>query len=91
MTDSGCDTLLAAIVKSNHTAIRERQLQLALALLTCNLTCYGAVNLVGQPILTCNSLQLQHVTQVLLYLIITVCYVLIFALNGLINHICLGR
>ena len=91
MTDSGCDTLLAAIVKSNHTAVRERQLQLTLALLTCNLTCYGAVNLVGQPILTCNSLQLQHVTQVLLYLIVTVCYILILTFNRLINHVGLGR
>ena len=90
MTYGSCDTLLAAIVKSYDTAVRERQLQLTLALLTGNLTCYGAVHLVGQPILTCNSLQLQHVTQVLLYLIVTVCYILILALNGLINHIGLG-
>ena len=60
MTQCCGDTFLSTIVEGNHTAVAQRQLQLALALLARYLTCYGAVHLVGQPVFAGNSLQLQN-------------------------------
>ena len=64
MTYRGCYALGTCIVESYHATVGEWQLQLALTLLACYPTRHGAVNLVGQPVLTCHSLQLEHVLEV---------------------------
>ena len=52
MTKGSGNTLLAAIVKGYYTTVAQWQLEATLALLAGNLTGYGAVNLICQPILT---------------------------------------
>ena len=60
MSKSGSDTLLATVVESYNTTVGKWQLNLALALLACNLASNRTVNLIGQPVLTCHSLKLQN-------------------------------
>ena len=64
MADGGGNTLASAVVKGHHAAVAQRQLYLALTLLTGNLTRYGAVNLVGEPVFAGYSLQLEHTVQI---------------------------
>ena len=83
----GCgDTLLATIVQGDDTTVAQRQLNLTLALLTGNLTRYGAIHLVGQPVLTGHSLQLEHAIEVFVNLILTVGHVSIVTLHRIIFH-----
>ena len=95
MTKSGSDTLLSTIVESHNATVRQRQLNLTLALLTCNLTRYRTVYLVGQPILTCHSLKLQYaayvfvenvVLAVLRSLLVSILGILVVTLYGLVAH-----
>ena len=51
------NTLLSFIVEGYDAAVRERQLQLALALLTCHLTRHGAIDFVRQPVLAGHCLE----------------------------------
>ena len=60
MTKSGSNTLLTTIVEGHNTTVAQWQLDLTLTLLTGYLTCHGAVYLVGQPVLTSHSLQLEY-------------------------------
>ena len=64
---------------------------LTLALLSCNLTRDRAVDLVCQPVLTCNGFQLEHTLDVLFHLIYIIRGVFIFANDSLILHNCLRR
>ena len=91
MTHCCYDTLLATVVESYNTAVGEWQLNLTLALLTGNLTRYGAVHLVGQPVLTSHSLHLENTLQVLVEVVGRISYILIFALYGLVDHYGLRR
>ena len=86
MTQGCYDTLLATVVKCYDTTVRKWQLNLTLSLLTGNLTCYGTVNLVGQPILTSHSLHLENTLQVLVEVVCRISYIFIFTLYGLIYH-----
>ena len=58
MSQCSSDTFFATVVEGNHTTVAQRQLQFTLTLLAGNLTCYGAVYFVGQPILAGYSFQL---------------------------------
>ena len=91
MTDGGGYALLATIIQSHHTAVAQRQLNLALTLLAGNLTRHGTVDLVGQPVLASHSLQLQHVLQISLYLVVRIGCILILPHHRLIVHVRLGR
>ncbi len=51
MADRGGDTLCAGIVESHDSAVTQRELYLALTLLTGNLAGNRAVNLIGKPVL----------------------------------------
>ena len=86
MTKSGCDTLLATIVEGYYTTVAQWQLYLTLALLTSNLTCYRTVYLIGQPVLTSHSLQLQYTVEVFINLILAVGHVLIVTFYSIIFH-----
>ena len=59
MTDRGGNTLSAREVESNNTTVAEWELNLALALLAGNLSGNGAIDLVGEPILAGNALELK--------------------------------
>ena len=63
-----CDTFLAAIIQSYDTAVAQRQLKFALALLAGNLACYGTVYLVCQPVFAGNGFQLEYVGEVFMQL-----------------------
>ena len=86
MTEGGGDTLHATVVEGDDTTVAEGQLDLTLALLTGNLTCHRAIDLVRQPVLTGDGLQLEHALQILVDLILTVGHVLIVTLHGIIAH-----
>ena len=86
MTHCCYDTLLATVVECYDTTVREWQLNLTLTLLAGNLTCYGTVYLVGQPVLTSHSLHLENTLQVLVEVICRISYIFIFTLYGLIYH-----
>ena len=64
MAESGSYTLLASIVESNNATVAERQLNLALALLTGDLSCYGAINLIREPVFAGYRLQLENSLQI---------------------------
>ena len=59
MTEGGGNALLTSIVEGYDTAVGEWQLDLALALLTSNLTRHGAVHLIGEPVFTGDGLELE--------------------------------
>ena len=59
MSQSGGDALHPTVVECYHAAVTERQLNLALTLLACNLSSHGAVNLIGEPVLAGYGLQLE--------------------------------
>ena len=65
MTNSSSHTLSATVVESYYTAVAQGQLKFTLTLLASNLTCNGAVYLVGEPILTCNRLYLEYILYIL--------------------------
>ena len=90
MTDGGGYTLVAAVVEGYHAAVAQRQLNFALTLLTGYLTRYGAVYLVGQPVLAGYGFQLQHVGEVFLHLGRFVAYVVVLAADALVHHHRLG-
>ncbi len=58
------DTGLAVIVESHDAAVRQRKLNLALALLAGNAARYRAVNLIGQPVLAGHGFERQHVAHI---------------------------
>ena len=89
MTDRCRYTLFSTIVECYHTAVAERKLNFALALLTCNLAGYRAVYLVCEPILAGNSLKAQNIGEVLLYFFCIILGILIMALYRFVDHICL--
>ena len=91
MTDSSSHTLGATVVESYYAAVAQGQLELTLTLLAGNLTSNGAVHLVGQPVLTCYRLELEHVLNVLCEVLLGVFSIAIVALYGLVHHDGLGR
>ena len=101
MSERSGNTLGACIVESHNAAVRERQLQFTLTLLTCYAASHRTVHLVGEPVLTSHSLQLQHLLQVFCQFCIEcclltegrsiVCHYIIFTFNGLVLHDSLWR
>ena len=91
MSQSRSDTFATAIVQRHHATIAQRQLYLSLTLLAGNLSRYRAVHFVRQPVLTSHSLQLQHVREIVVQLLLFVSDVLIMVRNGRISHNRLGR
>ena len=86
MTKGGGDTLLSTIVEGHNTTVAQWQLNLSLTLLTGNLTSHRTVYLVCQPVLTSHSLKLEHALEVLVNLILCICYVFVMALYSIILH-----
>ena len=91
MTNGSGNTFLTTIIQSYHTAVAQRQLNLTLTLLAGNLTCHRTVHLVGQPVLTSHSFQLQHILQISFYIVVGIRCILVFAHHCLVVHISLGR
>ena len=99
MSQSCCYACCPGIVERYGSAVRERQLQLALALLACDTSCHTAVHLVCQPVLACHSLKLQHITEILCQALVeggvvvetcqVICHDIILALDSLVHHVCL--
>ena len=69
MAQCSGDALLATVVESHHTTVRQWQLYLALCLLAGHLARHRAVDLVGQPVLAGHSLELQDAVEVFVYLV----------------------
>ena len=90
MSECGCNTLLSTVIQSHHTTVAQRQLQFALALLAGHLAGYGTVHLVGEPILTSDSLQLQDTSHLLAQVILIILHVSVMALYGVVAHNGLG-
>ena len=59
MPDGGSDPRLAPEVYGHDPAVTQGELYRPLTLLACHTTRDGAIDLVGQPILTSYSLELQ--------------------------------
>ena len=91
MANSSGNTFLATIIECYHTAVAQRQLNLTLTLLAGNLTRHRTVHLVGQPVLTSHSFQLQHVLQISFYIVVGIRCILVFAHHCLVVHVGLGR
>ena len=91
MSNRGGDTCFPLVVESNHTAVAERQLNLALALLASHLTCDRAVHLVGEPVFTSYSLDLQYIINIFLNIFVAIFGVGIGAFHGFIHHYGFGR
>ena len=90
MSQRSCDTFFAAIIQSYDTAVAQRQLEFALALLAGNLTCYGTVYLVCQPVFAGNGFQLEYVGKVFVQLRQFVFRHFIMTFYGLVHHIGFG-
>ena len=86
MSQCRCNTLAATIVERYHTTVGERQLNLTLALLACNLTCHRTVYLVREPVLTSHGLQLQHTLQIFIEPRGIVNHGLVESLHGRVAH-----
>ena len=91
MTDSSCNTLVATIVQSHGTAVAQWQLQFTLTLLTSYTASHTTVYLVGQPVLTSYSFQLEYTFYVFVQLACVVSYYIVFTFYVLVNHVCLRR
>ena len=86
MSDGGGDTALSAIVEGDSTAVREGELELALALLACYAARYATVHLVRQPVLAGYGLQAEHVLQIFVDLAVVVCCHLVGTCYGHVFH-----
>ena len=86
MAYRGGDTGAAAGVECNHTAVAQRQLNLALALLAGNLTRYRAVYLVGEPVFAGYGLELEHTLYILVELSLVVSYIFVRLGNRVVGH-----
>ena len=64
MSDGGCNAFLASEVQRHDAHIIQRELNLTYSLLGSYATCYGAVHLVGQPILTGHCFKLKYFFEV---------------------------
>ena len=84
-------SMSATIIKSHHSAVRERELQLSLTLLACHLSCDRTVHLVGEPVLARYSFQSEHLTHLAFDIIGGVWHVGILALHSMVTHDGLGR
>ena len=58
MADGRGNALHATVVERHDTAVGQRQLDLALALLTRNLSRHGAIHLIRQPVFAGHCLEL---------------------------------
>ena len=65
MAQCGSNTRFALIINSYGSVVIQRYLHLACGLLHGDLTRYRAIDLVGQPILTSDALDLEHLLDVL--------------------------
>ena len=91
VTDRGSDTCAAAEVDCHSTAVAQGQLDLTLALLASYTTRDGAVDLVRQPVLTSDSLLLQHLIEVVLDTSSVIAEGGISLVDMLVDHVGLGR
>ncbi len=74
------------IVKGDHPAITQWQLDLSLPLLAGDLSGYGTVDFVRQPVFAGHGLQLQDPIEIFVQLILTIGHVLIMTHHGLVGH-----
>ena len=96
MSESRSHTVYAAIVEGNHAAVRERELQFTLTLLTGYLACNGTVDFVRQPVFAGHSLKAKHAGKgcFKVFNVLKVLKVLNVGVvmgDGFVNHYCLGR
>ena len=91
MADRSGYALLAAVVESHYSTVAERELYLALTLLTGHLAGHRTVNLVCEPVLGCHSLQAEHIAHIILDLIGRIFKVGIRIHHSVVGHDSLGR
>ena len=86
---------MAAVIQCYNAAIGERKLKFALALLARYLARYASVNLVREPILAGNGLQLEHARYIfvecLAYVRVRIAYVFVVPYYRVVPHVGLGR
>ena len=91
MAQCSSNTFFTTIVESYNTTVAQRQLKLALTLLACNLTCYRAVYLVGQPVFTSYCFQLQYAAYVFVQFSRVVRNIFVMTFYSLVYHVSLRR
>ncbi len=91
MSDRSSDSFFSTVVERYDTAVAQRQLKFALALLACYFTCHGAVYLICQPILAGYCFELQHIRQIFMEFRQFVFRHFVMTFYGFVYHICLGR
>ena len=91
MTDRGSDTGTATEVNCHSTAVAQGELDLTLTLLASYTARDGAVDLVRQPVLTSDTLLLQHLIEVVLDTSSVIAEGGISLVDMLVDHVGLGR
>ena len=91
MTDRGSDTCTATEVDGHSTAVAQGELDLTLTLLASYTARDGAVDLVRQPVLTSDTLLLQHLIEVVLDASSVIAEGGISLVDMLVDHVGLGR
>ena len=91
MTDRGSDTSTATEVDGHSTTIAQGQLDLTLTLLASHTARDGAVDLIRQPVLTSDTLLLQHLIEVVLDASSVIAQGGISLIDMLVDHVGLGR
>ena len=91
VTDRGSDTCTATEVDSHSTAVAQGELDLTLTLLASHTPRDGAVDLVRQPVLTSDTLLLQHLIEVMLKAGSVIAEGGISLVDMLVDHVGLGR
>ena len=91
MPNRSSDPRAATEVHCHSTAVAQGKLDFPLTLLACYTPCDGAVDLVRQPVLTGNTLLLEHGIEVFLSACRLVLQGGIALVNVLVHHIGLGR
>ena len=87
MAYGGGDAAAAGVVESHHAAVAQRQLYLALALLTGHAAGYRAVYLVGKPVFAGHGFERQHVAHVVGELGLVIFRLLVAeAYGGVVHH-----
>ena len=87
MSDGGRYAGSTTEVHCHRTAVTQGKLDSPLALLAGDTPCDGAVDLVGEPVLTCDTFLLEDCIEVALDLLCVVRERSMLALHMLIDHI----
>ena len=86
MSQGGGNAFSSAVIKGYHAAVAQGELYLALALLARNLSAYGAVNLVGQPVFASDGFQLEHTGQIFIQTCLVIGRVLVMMFHIGVAH-----